>query len=538
MSLPLARVVAATDALRATRSRTAKRDLLAELLGATDPAEAEILVGLLLASVRQGRVGVGWRTLRAAAEATSPAPSATLTLGEVDVTLERLSRLDGPGSAARRADLLGELLSRATPAERDLLVAALTGDLRTGALSGVLTDALAAATRQPVAEVRRAVMLTGSAGRTARLLLADPDAVHRVTLTVGTPVQPMLAATATGIADAMSRGGLVSVEHKLDGARIQVHRTGDEVRVFTRTLADITDRVPEIVALVRGFPAQAFILDGETLALNAEGAPRPFQETMSRFGSHTDTATLLAPRFFDVLHLDGTDLLDVPLVVRIEALEGLVGPHRVTGRLTDDAAVGEQVLAEALALGHEGVMVKDADSPYAAGRRGTQWRKVKPVHTLDLVVLAAEWGYGRREGWLSNLHLGARAVAGPSTPAGRSHDAPGSPVTGRSSGESVGHRAPRYPDGWVMVGKTFKGLTDALLRWQTGTFPAAAVAESRGTVWLHPTFVVEVAVDGVQRSSRYPGGVALRFARVKRYRPDKTPEEADTIDAVRALRRD
>lgn len=517
MSLPLARIVTAAQELRATRSRTTKRAVLVELLRETGPDEAESLVGILLAAVRQGRVGVGWRTLHEVLEATPPAPAAALTIADLDATLDHLATLEGAGSAAARQSALGDLVARATSDERELLAGALLGDLRTGALSGVLTDALAAAIDRPVAAVRRAVMLSGSLGQTTAELLADPLGLERITLTVGTPVQPMLAATASGIAEAMTGRGLVSVEHKLDGARIQVHRNGSEIRVFTRTLADITARVPEIVALVASFPADAFILDGETLALAEDGRPRPFQETMSRFGSHADAEVVLSPHFFDVLHHDGVDLLDTPLATRITVLDDLVGEYRIAGRVTDDPAVGQEVLTQALHLGHEGVMIKDADSPYVAGRRGTQWRKVKPVHTLDLVVLAAEWGYGRREGWLSNLHLGARAV-------------PEDAASG--AGESAA-----YPPGWVMVGKTFKGLTDELLRWQTETFPPLAVRQTRGTVWLRPELVVEVAVDGVQRSPRYPGRVALRFARVKRYRPDKTPAQADTIADVRALLR-
>ncbi|MBP6994521.1 MAG: ATP-dependent DNA ligase [Phycicoccus sp.] len=509
MSVPLERVVDAVTALRDTRSRRTKSSVLADLLRATGPQDAAALTGILLGRPRQGRLGVGWRTVQAVesdlvTSGSDGAADARLTLGDVDTAFTVLANADGPGSTARRHTALRDLLSRATDAERDLLRGAMLGDVRTGALAGVLTDALAMAVDRPLDAVRRAVMLSGSLGETAQQLLADPDAVDTVTLAAGTAVQPMLAATAADVAAAMT-GGLVHVEHKLDGARIQVHRNAERTSVYTRSLAEITDRVPEIIELVAGFPGDTFILDGESLALDEDGAPRPFQETMSRFGATTDRETLLAPRFFDVLHLDGRDLIDEPLTTRLTALSDLVGPYRIPGVLTDDPGVAQTMLDEALAAGHEGVMVKDADSLYAAGRRGTAWRKVKPVHTLDLVVLAAEWGYGRRTGWLSNLHLGARDSQTPGRP--------------------------------IMVGKTFKGLTDQLLRWQTDTFPAHAVRETPGVVWLEPHFVVEIAVDGVQRSSRYPGGVALRFARVRGYRPDRSPADADTIDTVRALLR-
>ena len=343
-------------------------------------------------------------------------------------------------------------------------------------------------------------------------------ALAAVTLQVGRPVRPMLASPGDSLDAALAGlGPDVTVEYKLDGARIQVHRDGDDVRVWTRTLREITAGVPELVAQVRALPARAFVLDGETLALDDDGRPRAFQDTMSRFGSDGSSddsaAVLLSPFFFDLLHLDGTDLLDEPLQVRLDALATLLADHpalRMPGVRRPTAEQAAAVLDDALSAGHEGVVVKALDAPYAAGRRGKAWQKVKPVHTLDLVVLGAEWGYGRRTGSLSNIHLGARDPDG------------GEPI---------------------MVGKTFKGMTDELLAWQTSTFPGLArekqgPADSSRAVLLRPELVVEIALDGAQRSPRYPGGVALRFARVLRYRPDKTPAEADTIDAVRAMLRD
>jgi DNA ligase-1 len=369
----------------------------------------------------------------------------------------------------------------------------------------VLTDAVAAASGVRVELVRRALMLSGELPVTARAALAGgTEALRAFHLQVGRGVRPMLASPAETLDGAVAEltagaGRGVTVEYKLDGARIQVHRDGDQVWVFTRSLRDITDKVPELVELAKGMPCDAVVLDGESLALTDEGRPRPFQETMSNASSG-----VLRPRFFDCLHLDGVDLLDAPLRERLTALDKVAGALRMPGVVGASAEQAATVLAEALDLGHEGVMVKALDSPYAAGRRGKSWQKVKPVHTLDLVVLAAEWGYGRRTGKLSNIHLGAR-------------DPEGGPP--------------------VMVGKTFKGMTDELLAWQTEQFSARALRDEGHVVWLPPDYVVEIELDGVQVSSRYPGGVALRFARVHRYRPDKTAADADTIDAVRALLR-
>jgi DNA ligase-1 len=382
--------------------------------------------------------------------------------------------------------------------------------MRTGALEGVVIDAIARAAGEPGDVVRRAAMLSGDLAETARIALAgEPGALEAVGLVVGRPVLPMLAATAATPAEAVRSTGEASVEYKLDGARIQVHRQGDDVRIYTRNLADITHRLPEVAGIVRAMPVNDMILDGETLALDENDAPRPFQDTMSRFGAEAAREVILHPWFFDVLHIDGRDLIDEPLAVRLAELERIAPGHRIPGVVTADPVEAERVSREALDAGHEGVVVKAIDSIYAAGRRGSSWVKVKPVHTYDLVVLAAEWGYGRRTGWLSNLHLGAYDPVG-------------------EFGE---------PGGFVMVGKTFKGLTDALLQWQTEYFQEIEIARTASTVQLAPTTVVEIAIDGVQRSTRYPGGIALRFARVKRYRDDKPPAEADTIQSLRALLR-
>jgi DNA ligase-1 len=381
----------------------------------------------------------------------------------------------------------------------------LTGELRQGALAGVMADAVAAAAHVPIADVRRAAMLGGDLGRAARVALEHgASGLADVGLAVLHPVQPMLAASATTVAEALALTGPASVEWKLDGARIQVHRKEDEVRVYTRNLNDVTDRLPLVVAAVRSLDVTEIVLDGEALGLDDDGRPRIFQDTMSRFGTDELAAAAgghLQPYFFDVLRLEGEDLIDATLRRRIDVLDTVVAPYRIPTLLDPDAERAAAFLDEAIGAGHEGVMVKALDSTYEAGRRGSAWRKVKPVRTLDLVVLAAEWGHGRRTGWLSNLHLGARDPNG----------------------------------GFVMVGKTFKGMTDALLRWQTTEFQAREVRREDHVVHVRPDLVVEIALDGVQVSRRYPGGVALRFARVKGYRPDKSAEDADLIGTVQAM---
>ncbi|MDF2046679.1 ATP-dependent DNA ligase [Microbacterium sp. Kw_RZR3] len=496
----------ALAAVTSTRSRLAKVDALAALLRDLEPDEIAPAVGLLTASPRQGRLGVGWRTL--SARGGSHAADSTLTIGEVDEAFSRLVEIGGAGSAAARTVLLDDLASHATASEWQLLVRIMTGELRTGALEGVLQDAIARAAERDGAAVRRAAMLSGDLGETAVIALTGSvDDLTAVGLVVGRGVQPMLASTAATVAEALDAAGRASVEYKLDGARVQVHRHGDEVRVFTRTLADVTHRVPEIVEVARSLPVDDVILDGETLSLDGDGAPRPFQDTMARFGAETAREIALRPWFFDILHVDGRDLIDEPLEARLAELQRVAGEYRIPALLTDDAGDADAFARAALDAGHEGVMVKGLDAPYAAGRRGKSWLKVKPVHTFDLVVLGVERGSGRRAEWLSNLHLGAR------DPEGTFGD----------------------PGGFVMVGKTFKGLTDELLRWQTAHFADRATGEVPGGIRVVPDTVVEIAIDGVQRSVRYPGGIALRFARVKAYRPDKPAVEADTISTLRAM---
>ncbi|RAY15830.1 ATP-dependent DNA ligase [Actinomadura craniellae] len=482
-------------------ARRAKIDLLAGCLRAAGPDTVATVVAYLSGELPQRQIGVGWASLR---DLPPPAATASLTVAEVDAGFGRIGALSGRGSVAARREAVGALLARATAAEQDFLVRLLSGELRQGALHGVMADAVAAAAKVPAAEVRRAVMLRGALGPVATAALDGGVAALRgFGLEVGRPVKPMLAASAPSIDAALERVSPAAVEWKLDGVRAQIHIAGDRVRVFTRTLDDITDRLPEVVAALRALPARSAVLDGELIALRPDGRPRPFQETAARTATRAGGTAELSVFLFDALHLDGTDLLDRPGAERWAALaaiapEPLLIPRTVTG----SPAAAADFFAEAVRLGHEGVVVKSLDTPYTAGRRGAGWIKVKPRHTLDLVVLAVERGNGRRRGYLSNLHLGAR-----------------DPATG----------------GFVMLGKTFKGLTDELLAWQTERFRELAVHDDSYTVHLRPEQVVEIAFDGVQRSPRYPGGLALRFARVLRYRDDKTAAEADTIDTVRAL---
>ncbi|HEX9338814.1 MAG TPA: ATP-dependent DNA ligase, partial [Pseudonocardiaceae bacterium] len=402
-------VVNASATVAATRSRLAKVDALAGVLHAAQPAvEVPAVVGFLVGQPRQGRIGTGWRTLLKLA--VSPAGEPTLTVADVDTALTELAAIAGAGSAGQRATLLTGLLGRATAAEQDFLVRLLAGELRQGALEGVMVDAVARAADVPGEDVRRALMLSGSLTTTAGAALrGGVDELRTFRLAVGRPLRPMLASPAESLHNALGELGDVSVEYKLDGARIQVHRDGDDVHVYTRTLREITGSVPELVAMVRELPVRTVVLDGETLALDANDRPRPFQETMSRFGATTTPrAELLRPYFFDILHLDGRDLLDLPLAERAEALRDVAAGFVIPGQHKPTEQDAERILADALAAGHEGVVVESLHAPYAAGRRGRAWQKVKPVHTLDLVVLAAEWGHGRRTGYLSNLHLGAR----------------------------------------------------------------------------------------------------------------------------------
>jgi DNA ligase-1 len=484
-----------------TASRLGKIGAIASLLEALRPDEVPVAVAYLAGELPHAPIGVGWAAMR---ELPAPADLPTLELLEVDAALRHVGETTGSGSQALRRSLLADLFSRATAAEQRFLIGLLTGELRQGALAGVMADAVAKAAQVPAVVVRRAQMLSGDLGVVAAAALARGESgLAQFRLDVLRPLQPMLAQTADTLDDALARIGPAAVEWKLDGARIQMHRRGNEVRVFTRNLADVTSRVPEIVELSRGLRGGDLVLDGEAIALDDERRPRPFQVTMSRFGSRTTRAVPLSAVFFDILHADGEDLLDRPATERFAALDSLLPDElRVPRVETADAAEAERFLADALAHGHEGVMVKALSAQYEAGRRGAGWLKVKQAHTLDLVVLAAEWGHGRRQGWLSNLHLGAR-----------------DPATGE----------------FVMLGKTFKGMTDAMLAWQTERLLEVETHRDSYTVYVRPELVVEIAFDGVQASSRYPGGLALRFARVKGYREDKRAGETDTIDAVRAI---
>jgi DNA ligase-1 len=499
MATPLADVVGASREVAATRARLVKVHILAELLRRVDPDEVAMCVGFLSGAPRQGRVGVGYASVYGVD--VPPAGEPSLTVSDLDRAIDKIAADTGPGSTTRRRALLVELLGRATEPEAEFVRRLLTGELRQGALAGVMADAVAKAAGVRTAVARRALMLSGDLTRMAEIAITGGEAgLLAVGLELFRPVLPMLASPGASVADAVAAFPCASVEFKLDGLRVQIHRRDDEVRIYSRNLNEITHRLPGIVAAVRELPVRAVILDGEALWMG-EGGPASFQDTMSQIDTDAPPEGVVT-FLFDLLHADGRDLLDTSLRERSAELRRLAPHLTVPSLLTDDIAAAERVLAESLEAGHEGVVVKDAASTYAAGRRGAAWRKVKPVQTFDLVVLGAERGHGRRRGWLSNLHLGAR-----------------DPATGE----------------FVMVGKTFKGLTDELLRWQTAAL-LERETERRGiAVLVRPELVVEVAIDGVQSSTRYAGGVALRFARVKRYRPDKDAEGADTIDALREL---
>jgi ATP-dependent DNA ligase I len=532
-------LVRTSEAVSLTSGRRVKIDEIAALLRRAAPEEIPVAVAFLSGELRQRQIGVGYAALGGLLPAASGpdggAGREPLTLAGTDSVFAEIGTTVGPGSQAERRRLLGILFARATPAEQSFLTRLLAGELHQGALEGVMIEAVARAAGVDAGEVRRAHLLGGSLPVVAEAALAaasaargagagDGDAaaaalaaLRAFRLEVGRPLRPMLAASAPAVAAAFERMSPAAVEWKIDGIRIQVHRQGPVVRVFTRTLDDITARLPEITRAVLASPAEALVLDGEAIALGPDGRALPFQVTASRAGTQAAPGRQgpdvpLTPFFFDLLHLDGRDLIDEPASVRQALMaEVLPAEFRVPRLVTGEVAEAEAFFADAVARGHEGVVVKSLDAPYAAGRRGGDWIKVKPRHTLDLVVLAAEWGHGRRRGWLSNLHLGARDPAG----------------------------------GFVMLGKTFKGLTDEMLRWQTGQFldlaeppgqrPVGDLTDARGVLRLRPEMVVEIAFDGVQASPRYPGGLALRFARVLRYRPDKQAAEADTIDAVRAI---
>ncbi len=590
-------LVQTSVAVAATSSRRAKIEAIANLLRRAEPAEVPVAVAFLSGEFRQRQIGVGYAALRdiaggswpggqTATQADTSVPAdpgradpgradpgradpgrasggvtgtadpagapggivrpPALTLSEVDALFARIGSAAGAGSQAERRRLLAALFGGANDAERSFLTRLVAGDLRQGALEGVMVEAIASAADVPAPEVRRAHMLGGSLLAVASAALAagqgataqdgaGPAGVRAVPaarttpaaaltalrsfrLHVGRPLQPMLAGSADNVRTAFERVCPAAVEWKIDGIRVQVHKDGSDVAVFTRTLDDITARVPEVVTAVTALPARSAVLDGEIIALGSDGRPRPFQVTAGRTGNRRDVARLaaevpLTAFFFDLLHLDGADLVDAQSAQRYAQLAATVHSDLVIPRIvTEKATEASGFFEDAVARGHEGVLVKALDSPYAAGRRGAGWIKVKPRHTLDLVVVAAEWGHGRRRGWLSNLHLAAR-----------------DPVSG----------------GHVMLGKTFKGLTDEILTWQTARLleladppRSGSGAEAGNAGWVlrvRPELVVEIAFDGVQSSSRYPGGLALRFARVIRYRRDKRAADADTIDTVRRI---
>lgn len=504
-----AKLVEVSQQMAATAGRRAKIDALATLLRLLAPDEVEIAADYLTGQLRQGKIGLGWAAVRQAREGAEPAQATTLELLDVDRSFTAMAAGAGAGSAAERRRLLGALLARATAPEADFLARLILGELRQGALEGIMVEAVASAAGLAPALVRRAVMLAGELPAVARAaLLEGASGLDRFHLKILHPVQPMLADPAEDLAGALASLDGAALEWKLDGARVQVHKAGDEVRVYSRSLNDVTASVPEIVEATRALPARELILDGEVIALAAGGAPEPFQRTMKRFGRTLDVAALrvtlpLSAFFFDVLRRDGDDLLDRPARERAAALRDALPDELRVPRLEAPSLVeAEAFFADALARGHEGVMAKSLTAPYEAGRRGGAWLKVKRVHTLDLVVLAAEWGSGRRRGLLSNLHLGARDAAG---------------------------------GGFVMLGKTFKGLTDEVLAWQTKRLLELEIGRDGQTVHVRPELVVEIAFDGLQTSPQYSGGIALRFARVKRYRPDKSVAGAATLEELLAL---
>ena len=495
----LADVVTASKHVAETSSRSRKVATLAELLRSLDPSEIPLAVGFLSGVPRQGRVGVGYSTIYGVERV--PAGDASLTVEDLDRAIVEIQAASGSGSAARRRQLLGDLLARATEQEADFIRRLFTGELRQGALAGLMVDAVASAAGVPAESARRALMLSGHLTRTAEIAMREgEEGLRAVGFEIFRPILPMLASTAASVAGALAGLARASVEWKLDGIRIQIHRRGEHVRIYTRNLNDITHALPGIVDAVRGLDVGQAVFDGEALWMG-EGGPAAFQDTAAQIDSDAPPEGIVT-FLFDVLHVDGHDLLDTPLHERAASLEAIAPHLKIPGVLTSDPVEGQRVLDESLHAGHEGVVVKDAGALYAAGRRGKAWRKVKPVRTYDLVVLGAEWGHGRRQGWLSNLHLGARD--------------PG-------AGD------------FVMVGKCFKGLTDELLEWQTKALLERETGREGIAVFVRPELVVEIALDGVQASTRYPGGVALRFARVKRYRPDKNAQEADAIDDLRAL---
>ena len=504
-----AELVATSRNVAATASRLAKIREIAAFLRRLAPGEIPIAIAFLSGETRQGKLGIAYAALRNAAWSVAAPATAALTLAEVDREFEAFAAMRGKGSSASRAQRLDALFQRATREERDFLARLVVGELRQGALKGIMLDAVAAAAEVPLPPIRKAVMAAGGIGEVARAAItAGAAGLAQFSIRLMQPLLPMLSQSAQDVAEALERFGAAAFEWKLDGARVQVHKSNAQVRVYTRNLNDVTDRVPEIVETVSSLKASSLILDGEAIALRSDGTPHAFQTTMRRFGRRLEVEAMrrelpLSVYFFDCLLAEGEALLDHAAEKRFAVLrETVTAPLIVPRIVTSERAEAERFFRQALEHRHEGVMAKALDQPYEAGRRGAGWLKIKRPNTLDLVVLAAEWGSGRRKGWLSNLHLGAR-----------------DPERG----------------GFVMLGKTFKGLTDEMLAWQTREFLAREASRDSFTVYLRPEIVVEVAFNEVQASSQYPGGLALRFARVKAYRPDKRPEEADTIETVRRM---
>ncbi len=502
-----AEIVRTSRSVGGSRARLQKIARVAECMRGLGPAEREAGVAFLTGELRQGRIGLGYAAV-ADSMPGSAAPSPRLAVAAVDLAFAEIASMGGPGSAKAKLQRLGQLLSQATVEEQEFLARLVFGELRQGAQEGIVVEAVARAASLPAASVRRAVMLSGDLRQVAVAALTGGEGtLAQFRLQLLSPVQPMLAQTAQDLEEVFARHERVGLEYKLDGARVQVHRLGDDVRVFTRKLNDVTAAVPEVVEAVRALPGTRLILDGEAIVLTGQGRPAPFQITMRRFGRRLKVEEMkaelpLSSFFFDCLHLDGQDLIDLPGRERAQAMSGLVPEAgRVPVLVTASPGDARRFIDGALQAGHEGVMAKDPEAPYEAGRRGAGWMKLKPSHTLDLVVLAVEWGSGRRRGWLSNLHLGARDEAG----------------------------------GFAMLGKTFKGMTDEMLRWQTAKLQELKVAEEGHVVHVRPELVVEVAFDGVQASPQYSEGMALRFARIKRYRPDKRAAQADTVAAVREI---
>ena len=505
-SMNLADLTETSLQVAATPKRLEKIRLIAELLGRLQPEEVEIAVAWLSGNLAQGRIGIGYALLRDIAG--PPASEATLTLGAVNRALELFQSVQGAGAAARRSEILRELFSSATEQEQRFLVSLLGGELRQGALEGIMIEAIARASRDPAERVRRAVMLAGAVPPIARAVLEKGEAgLSTYDVQLFRPIQPMLAQTAEDAAAAIGELGEAALEWKLDGARIQVHRSGDDVAVYTRSLNNVTAAVPEVVEAARAIPARNFILDGEVIGLQPDGRPYPFQTTMRRFGRKLDVDRLrselpLSPFWFDLLYLNGDSLLDETQARRFIQLRELAPDLTVPNTIVSSAEAAQDFFDTALRQGHEGMMAKSLTAPYLAGGRGQSWLKIKKPRTLDLVILAAEWGSGRRLGWLSNLHLGARDTE---------------------------------RGGFAMLGKTFKGLTDEMLAWQTRELLKLEIARDGNTVYVEPKLVAEIAFNEIQMSPRYASGLALRFARVKGYRPDKSAATADTFLTVQQL---